>query len=193
MKKILLTALTLGLLAAGTTVVFAAASGDSTTTAPTGTSTTRTTEDISGPCDEAEHANDPRCAGAARGREDDRGAGDRGRHGGGADDPAGHDRFDDHGNDDAVAEPGEDISGTCDEAEHASDPRCTGAAVGVVDEAVEDNSGPSMNSGPGSVSSGHDEIGDDSGSGSNSGPGGGDDSGSDESGSGSSGHGGGDD
>jgi hypothetical protein len=112
MKKILLTALTLGLLAAGTTVVFAATGGDATTTATTGTSTTRTTEDISGPCDEAEHANDP---------------------------------------------------------------RCTGAAVGDDDDAVEDNSGPSMNSGPGSVSSGHDEIGDDSGSGSSGHGGGGDD------------------
>ena len=37
---------------------------DSTTTAETtGTGTTETGEDISGPCDEAEHANDPRCVG----------------------------------------------------------------------------------------------------------------------------------
>jgi hypothetical protein len=38
-----------------------------------------------------------------------------------------------------------DISGPCDEAEHAGDPRCTGAA-GDDDD---DNSGPSENSGPG--------------------------------------------
>jgi hypothetical protein len=33
-------------------------------------------------------------------------------------------------------EPGEDVRGPCDEAEHASDPRCTGAAVD------DDSSGP---------------------------------------------------
>jgi hypothetical protein len=55
-------------------------------------------EDISGPCDEAEHANDPRCSGVA---------------------PATTTVGDD--------EAGEDISGPCDEAEHANDPRCTGA------------------------------------------------------------------
>jgi hypothetical protein len=34
---------------------------------------------------------------------------------------------------------GEDISGPCDEAEHANDPRCTGAAA---DDGDDDNSGP---------------------------------------------------
>ena len=81
---------------------------------------------------------------------------------------------------------GIDISGPCDEAEHANDPRCTGA--GVPDEGGRlDNSGPgSANSGPGSVSSddfddqGGDDFADDSsgsghGGGGNSGPGGGDD------------------
>ncbi len=41
-----------------------------TTTETTGTTTGTTTgddEDISGPCDEAEHANDPRCTGGAVG------------------------------------------------------------------------------------------------------------------------------
>ena len=40
---------------------------DTTTAATTtgGTTTTDESEDISGPCDEAEHANDPRCTGAA--------------------------------------------------------------------------------------------------------------------------------
>ena len=78
---------------------------------------------------------------------------------------------------------GEDISGPCDEAEHANDPRCTGAAP-----AADDNSGPGNaheedddNSGPGNG----DDDGDDDNSGSghsggdddggNSGPGGGDD------------------
>jgi hypothetical protein len=58
---------------------------DTTTTNET-TTTNRTTtlgetgEDVSGPCDEAEHANDPRCAG------DDGGHGDRPRRNRGHDD-----------------------------------------------------------------------------------------------------------
>jgi len=54
--------------------------------------------DISGPCDEAEHANDPRCAGVVLPA------------------PAA-----------GAAAGGVDISGPCDELEHANDPRCTGA------------------------------------------------------------------
>ena len=66
----------------------------------------RRRDDISGPCDEAEHRNDPRCTGAST--------------------PApapttGVTTADDDG-------PG-DISGPCDEAEHRNDPRCTGAAL----------------------------------------------------------------
>ena len=62
----------------------------------------KTGGDVSGPCDEAEHANDPRCAG--RVRPEKRGATT------------------------TVRGAGEDVSGPCDEAEHANDPRCTGAA-----------------------------------------------------------------
>jgi len=118
-----------------------------------------TAGDISGPCDEAEHANDPRCGGQAPAT-------------GG-------------GNNNAPATGGVDISGPCDEAEHANDPRCTGAPTG----GRVDNSGPgSQNSGPGSVNSGRDDDdgdddhgghgGDDDGGddhGGNSGHGGGDD------------------
>ena len=110
MKKILLTGLTLALVIGGTTAVFAAVSDD-----PAPSHTTRTTstapEDVSGPCDEAEHANDPRCAsGGGRHHET---AGDH--HGRGRDDGA---------EDVRDAEIGEDVSGPCDEAEHANDPRC---------------------------------------------------------------------
>jgi len=125
-------------------------------------------EDISGPCDEAEHANDPRCAGTPPAT-------------GGDDDVI--------GDDDEV---GEDISGPCDEAEHANDPRCTGAAPAPAPAPRVDNSGPgSLNSGPGNAEDdddgvevedhsgpghgGDDDGGDDHGGGSNSGPGGGDD------------------
>ena len=73
-----------------------------------------------------------------------------------------------------------DISGPCDEAEHANDPRCTGAPSDRVD-----------NSGPGSVNSGRDDdVDDDHGDEDHSGPGrGGDDDGGDD----HSGHGGGGD
>jgi hypothetical protein len=65
---------------------------------------------------------------------------------------------------------GEDISGPCDEAEHANDPRCTGAGT-TADDGDDDNSGPGSggdddsddNSGHGS---GHDSNDDSSGHGS---------------------------
>ena len=62
--------------------------------------TTNTVEDISGPCDEAEHANDPLCAGAAApgtsvddNPSSNDGADDNGHHGGG--DDSGHGGSDD--------------------------------------------------------------------------------------------------
>ena len=69
---------------------------------------------MKGPCDEAEHANDPRCTGA--------------------DAPA-----DDNG---APAQTGEDVSGPCDEAEHANDPECQGVAPGDDASSDDDSSGP---------------------------------------------------
>src|SRR5688572_14410159 len=68
--------------------------------APASTGSVEIGDDISGPCDEAEHANDPECTGVAvtSASNDD-------------DDEAG------------------DISGPCDEAEHADDPECAGAAL----------------------------------------------------------------
>jgi hypothetical protein len=163
-------------------VVFASQGSDDpagSTTAETVTDTverTTTVEvprqgvDISGPCDEAEHANDPRCAGQAPPAPQ-------------APAPA-----------PAPAQGGVDISGPCDEAEHANDPRCTGAAV----DPDRDDDDRVDNSGPGSVNSGHDDDDgfDDHGGddddfdddhGGNSGPGGG--GGDDD----NSGHGGGDD
>jgi len=100
--------------------------------------------DVKGPCDEAEHAGDPRCAGASVTPEDSpTTAPDRDR-GGQADDSRGERRSEvESGN-----EQNEDISGPCDEAEHASDPRCTGVGT-----ERDDNSGP----GPGDSSGrGHD-------------------------------------
>jgi hypothetical protein len=75
-------------------------------------------------------------------------------------------------------EAAEDISGPCDEAEHANDPRCTGVAPqGRDDDDADDVDHGDRNRGPGG---GDDDHGDDQGE--NSGPGGG-----------NSGHGGGDD
>jgi hypothetical protein len=75
--------------------------------------------------------------------------------------------------DDDAREPGEDVRGPCDEAEHASDPRCTG-----VGDDRDDNSGP------GNAHEDRDDHADDD----NSGPGNGDDDDDDR-----SGHEGGDD
>jgi hypothetical protein len=102
--------------------------------------------DISGPCDEAEHANDPRCTGQAQAQQQ------------------------------APAQGGVDVSGPCDEAEHANDPRCTGAPSGRVDNSGpgsvksghDDDDGDEDHSGPGGG-------GDDHRGGDNSGPGGDDD------------------
>src|SRR5215218_5875955 len=80
---------------------------------------------------------------------------------------------------------GVDISGPCDEAEHANDPRCTGVNVPAAPAPVQrdgvDVSGPSdeASSGPGPGGDDGDFDDDSSGSGhgggGNSGPGGGDD------------------
>ena len=75
------------------------------------------------------------------------------------------DRNDDRGDD--AREPGEDVRGPCDEAEHANDPRCTG----VGDDDRDDNSGPDNaedddrgedradNSGPGNADDDDDDNG----------------------------------
>ena len=111
-----------------------------------------------------------------------------------------------------TARTGVDISGPCDEAEHANDPRCAGQAPatrpraqtgvdisGPCDEAEHANDprctgaatgGRVDNSGPGSVNSGRDDDGDDDRSGHG---GGGDDDSSGHGGGGNSGHGGGGD
>ena len=97
------------------------------TTETTGTTETTTTPgDISGPCDEAENRNDPRCAGVAV-------------------PPA-------QGAAPAPVAPqgGVDISGPCDEPEHFNDPRCTGVGDNHRGGG-DDSSGP----GPGGDDSGH--------------------------------------
>ncbi len=125
-----------------------ATSANDTTTSATTTAGTTTDDvnDISGPCDEAEHRNDPRCAGVNT--------------------PApvpGVATADDDG-------PG-DSSGPCDEAEQRNDPRCAGGAA-ADDRGGDDND----HSGRGSDDDGDDDRDghggdDDDRSGSNSGNG----------------------
>jgi hypothetical protein len=92
-------------LGVGANVVAMAAGGDD----PAGV------VDISGPCDEAEHAGDPRCAGVTV--SDSQRENDNGRV---------------------------DISGPCDEAEHAQDPRCSNVDLDGDDDnsGPSENSGP---------------------------------------------------
>ena len=103
-----------------------ATSTEDTTTAATSATTTDDLNDVSGPCDEAEHRNDPRCTGATTPAlapapvvttADDDGPGD--------------------------------ISGPCDEAEHRNDPRCTGGAASD-DRGHDDDPGDEDNAGHGS-------------------------------------------
>jgi hypothetical protein len=121
---------------------------DVTTAATTASAPAATAEDVSGPCDEAEHANDPRCTGASASMP--------------APAPA---QAPATTTDDA----NEDVSGPCDEAEHASDPRCTGGAA-AEDDDHGDGSGRGGHEDGDDDRSGHDGGGDDR-SGSNSGKG----------------------
>jgi uncharacterized membrane protein YgcG len=92
-------------------------------------------------------------------------------------------RQDDRGRENEVRgranEPGEDLRGPCDEAEHANDPRCTGVAVtpraddDVADDRGDDNPGTGHNRGPGSSSGPSDSSGHESGDSSGHGGGGG--------------------
>jgi hypothetical protein len=120
MRKFWIMAATVALLGFGAAVVSAGVGGQSSsgvsTTEDTTTGSTTTTddrrggrrparepgEDVSGPCDEAEHANDPRCTGTGvEDRGDDAGDDHRGR---GDDDHAGDEHSgrggDDHGGED---------------------------------------------------------------------------------------------
>ncbi|MCP9486817.1 MAG: hypothetical protein MSC30_13225 [Gaiellaceae bacterium MAG52_C11] len=122
MTKLLIGVLSLALVGIGGLVAAVDGFGDDrpvrSVSLPAGTTSATTTEadDISGPCDEAEHANDPRCTGTGTST--------------GADDdpvPAG------------TTIGTDDVSGPCDEPEHANDPRCTG--IGTTND-DDDRSGP---------------------------------------------------
>ena len=123
---------------------------------------TPTTVDVKGPCDELEHATDPRCDGVLVPEDNE------------ADDPVGD-------NDDGQADDQNDDNGQDDQGEVEDQDDDQGEDADDQGENEDDNSGPSANSGPGSShddgddNSGHGDD-DDSGSddGGHSGPGGGD-------------------
>ncbi len=138
--------------------------------------------DVSGPCDEAEHADDPACAGLPAPGDDpnDDGVDDANRD---ADDDdadddadADADDDDDDADEDADDDADEDVTGPCDEAEHADDPDCA-----VVPAPGDDNRGPSANAGPGNGDDDDDHSGPGDGDDDDdhSGPGDGDDDGGD--------------
>jgi hypothetical protein len=154
-------------LAVGTGVAIAAGTNGGSSSDPA-----TTVVDVKGPCDEAEHANDPECAGAQVPEDNDA-------------DEQGEDRNDDHGrgrdhaeDDSAEAEDQNDDHGQgADDAAEAEDPNDDkqGQNDDQGENEQDDDSGPSANSGPGSS---HDSGDDDSGDG-HSGHGGGDDGGDD--------------
>ena len=91
-------------------------------------STSNSVEDVSGNCDEAEHANDAACAGTATSVDDD-----------------------------ATPNSVEDVSGNCDEAEHANDAACAGGATPVDNSthtSVDDNPHTSVDDSSGNGGSG---------------------------------------
>ena len=99
-------------------------------------STSNSVEDVSGNCDEAEHANDAACAGTATSVDDD-----------------------------ATPNSVEDVSGNCDEAEHANDAACVGGGTPVdksTHTSVDDNPHTSVDDSSGHGGSGSSGGADDS-------------------------------
>ena len=91
-------------------------------------STSNSVEDVTGNCDEAEHANDAACAGTATSVDDD-----------------------------ATSNSVEDVSGNCDEAEHANDAACASGATPVDNSthtSVDDNPHTSVDDSAGHGGSG---------------------------------------
>ena len=186
-RSLVWTAVGAAVIGLGVPAYAASQSGNST---PTINTVKTTVQDLSGNCDEAEHANDPACTTTSAGvatkasepstsledstqisvdnsvdNSTDNSVDDNATENSvdDVDDDATENSVDD--DDDATENSVEDVSGNCDEAEHASDPSCTGAAAPA--NSVDDNSGSG-----GADDSGHHGGGDDGG---NSGRGGGSD------------------
>jgi hypothetical protein len=166
-----LLAVLVGVLVGGAAYVMAAPADKTTSSTVPGATpaAATTTVDLRGPCDEAEHANDPRCAGPQQ-AEDNNGRG-------GLDDGPNHDVGDDHGGLRHEAEPGDDNSNRGPGSRN-SGPGSSHSDDGPNHDVGDDHGGNGADDGPG-----HD-AGDDHGGSTSSGSG---SSGSDSSGSGSSG------
>jgi uncharacterized membrane protein YgcG len=181
-RSLVWTAVGAAVIGLGVPAYAASQSGNST---PTINTVKTTVQDLSGNCDEAEHANDPACtttsAGVATTKasepstslEDSAVISVDNSVDNSVDDNATDNSVDDNAtdnsvDDDATENSVEDVSGNCDEAEHANDPSCTGAAAPA--NSVDDNSSSSSGSGSGGGDdSGHHGGGDSGNSGRGSG------------------------
>ena len=115
MRRLMTAVLTVAMLGVFAAVVYAAVRPASDDAVSASTTMPAQTEDVRGPCDEAEHANDPRCTGTPGTRRDNSGPGSR-NSGPGSVEARGHDRGevepgDDRGDDrgdDGVEDRGDD-------------------------------------------------------------------------------------
>ena len=153
MSKTLLAVL-VGILVGGAAYVMAAPADKSSSTATPASATISTTStmDVSGPCDEAEHANDPRCAGPQR--PEDNGQNTT------TDDGPGHDVGDDNPGNHSNRGPGSLNSGPGSQSDDGpshdvgDDHGGHGADDGPGHDVGDDHGGDSGNSGSGSSDSG---------------------------------------
>jgi hypothetical protein len=184
MSKTLL-AVAVGILVGGAAYVMAAPAdknSSATKTAPGTTTTDTAARDVSGPCDEAEHAGDPRCAGPQRPEDADRD--DE------LDDAPEHDLGDDRGGLRHEVEPGDD-NGNRGPGSRNSAPGSSHGDDGPAHDVGDDRGGHGADDGP-THDAGDDHGGSGSGNSGSGGSGSGS-SGSGGSGSSGSGHGGGSD
>jgi uncharacterized membrane protein YgcG len=153
MSKTLLAVL-VGILVGGAAYVMAAPADKSSSTTITPAAATNgtpaTVDLVRGPCDEAEHANDPRCAGQRLEDNDRRG---------GLDDGPTHDLNDDHGGLRYEAEPGDDSNRG--PGSRNSGPGSSHSDDGPNHDVADDHGGLGADDGPGPIG---DDRGGDSGS-----------------------------
>jgi hypothetical protein len=169
-----LLAVLVGVLVGGAAYVMAAPADKTSSSVPGAIPSAATTSvDLRGPCDEAEHANDPRCAGPQQAEDNNRG---------GLDDGPNHDVADDHGGLRHETQPGDDNSNRGPGSRN-SGPGSSHSDDGPNHDVGDDHGGHGADDG-----AGHD-VGDDHGGSGSSGSGssGSGSSGSDSSGSGHSG------
>ena len=189
-KSLIWTAVSVGVIGIG---VPAFAAVQTSKPQPSITTVKTTVEDVRGNCDEAQHANDPKCIAmvlpatpaaapalrptvsiddsttnsiddsATANSVEDSTDNSIDDNGDDATDNTLSDDDTKNSVDDTTSNSVEDVSGPCDEAEHANDPTCTAASATV--NSVDDNSAQGVNSGAVDDSGHHNGGADDSGHG----------------------------